>query len=86
MGANVNDLCGYKDFEMYAIIDNLVCLIIGETLPQWTLHESMMWTSWSCGHATQNQDWDLILKSRNRLIWVWQNGNMPQGTNIIGMK
>ena len=33
MGTNVNDLCGYKDFKMYAIVDNLVCPIIGETFP-----------------------------------------------------
>jgi hypothetical protein len=28
----VNDLCGYKDFEMKAIINNLVCPFIEETL------------------------------------------------------
>jgi hypothetical protein len=26
----------------------------------------MMRTSWSCGHAIHNQDWDLILESWNR--------------------
>jgi len=37
------------------------------------------------GHATQNQDWDLILKTEINLIGVWNKGNLPQGTNTIGM-
>jgi hypothetical protein len=36
-----------------------------------------MQTSWSRGHATHNQDWDLI--------GVWHNGNLPQDTNTIGL-
>jgi hypothetical protein len=28
----------------------------------------MMQTSWSRGHATHNQDWDLIPESRNRSV------------------
>jgi hypothetical protein len=32
MGNKVNDLCGYKDFKMKAIVDNLVYSFIEETL------------------------------------------------------
>jgi hypothetical protein len=32
MRSKVNDLCGYKDFEMKVIVDNLVCTFIKETL------------------------------------------------------
>ena len=44
-----------------------------------------MRTSWSRGHATQNQDRDLILEAEIDLIEVWHNGNLLQGTNTIGM-
>jgi hypothetical protein len=37
------------------------------------------------GHATHNQDWDLILKTEINLIGAWNKGNLPQGTNTIGM-
>lgn len=32
INTKVNDLCGYKNFEMKAIINNLVCPFIEETL------------------------------------------------------
>jgi hypothetical protein len=32
MSSKVNDPCGYKNCEIKAIIDNLVCLFIEETL------------------------------------------------------
>jgi hypothetical protein len=47
--------------------------------------EFLMQTSWSRGHATHNQDWDLISKNQNRSYRSWHNGNLPQGTNTIGL-
>ena len=35
-------------------------------VPSDTTRNLLMWTSWSHGHATHNQDWDLIPESRNR--------------------
>jgi hypothetical protein len=32
-------------------------------------------TSWSCGHATHNQNWDLIRESRNRSLEVSRRGH-----------
>jgi hypothetical protein len=49
----------YIQKNQVGILDEIWSLII----PQCT---QVMWTSWSRGHATHNQDWDLISKSRNR--------------------
>jgi hypothetical protein len=65
-----------KKMTMKINIWNMFCLS----------HEAcyqMMRTSWSRGHTTHNQDWNLILKSRNRSDRVWHNRNLLQGITLL---
>ena len=45
-----------------------------------------MWISWSRVHATHNKIYKESWKAKTCLIGVWNNGNLSQDTNSIGIR
>ena len=49
-------------------------------------HGGVIWTLWSCGHATHNKIDNESWKSKTSLIGVWHNENLSQETNTIEIR